>query len=773
MFFHTIATAGCPVGASGMSPPGARRSSANRGSAFAPRGSGEAASPQRLELARASRRGRQRRLFERGVGVQHPPTCTASTNNTPGSAATHALVVVAKTGARSAAKGQSTYRAGACPTAPSRIAMRASRSAACRSGSALRARRHGHPDDDDREDGERKRIPPEPLRSVLGPGGAHQRRAEPVQVDGAEEEPDPDTARPRGQCRASGVEQQQPDERIEQQGQLPPDQFVRHELAPRNRSREEERRFCLRERQRRAVAPEQPHRDGAEHEPGEHQQVPPVREQRERLPSRGVPGIAPEDEIEVGDADDHRQRVPRVLRLPDAMDRPVPDAGPGEIDEGARYHRSVVGGRTVGPVAGQHEEHLLERVSGQFRPLGHDPVDACRTPPSAPCAITSNLVHNSSTRCSRCELSTTAAPSRARAAIVFFMRRIPPGSSPVSGSSRMSPDGLCSRPQAMASFCRMPRESSAGSTSVLSDSSNSRSSAGAAPIGVRHAVHTRDEFEVLTHGEVFEQVRLVGNEGERALRLHRVVGHVVAGDRHRALRRSDDADQTAERRRLARAVGAHEPEHLARAPRRTTGSRPPGNHRTIWRAGERRSCASGAEGPATLARANRPRDPASLPAQVRVVPHRGLPREPLQHHMVPDQRIVQRGPENAGVVADDGVPERRTLHAWCRRRRTRWVRSSHCAASPRPRRTRAPRTPRRPPPSGGVPSPASRESSDWSPAACRASRRRTSPPRPPHGSWRRGRSCTGTRPSGSTRPCSWAPRARASMPSYSSFQLRM
>ena len=87
----------------------------------------------------------------------------------------------------------------------------------------------------------------------------------------------------------------------------------------------------------------------------------------------------------------------------------------------------------------------------------------------------STRVHSSSTSCSRWELRTTAAPAWARPAMVRFIRRIPTGSSPVSGSSSIRARGSCSSPQAMASFCFMPRESSLASASCFSASSSSSS----------------------------------------------------------------------------------------------------------------------------------------------------------------------------------------------------------------------------------------------------------------------------------------------------------
>ena len=122
----------------------------------------------------------------------------------------------------------------------------------------------------------------------------------------------------------------------------------------------------------------------------------------------------------------------------------------------------------------------------------------------------------SSTRCSRCELRITAAPAAARRTIVAFIRRMPTGSSPVSGSSSSSACGVCSSPHAMASFCFMPRESSPGSAVRLSGRSSSPSRPGIRPSTSADLVEPADEAEVLLHRQVLEQMGLVGDEGEQA-----------------------------------------------------------------------------------------------------------------------------------------------------------------------------------------------------------------------------------------------------------------
>jgi hypothetical protein len=105
--------------------------------------------------------------------------------------------------------------------------------------------------------------------------------------------------------------------------------------------------------------------------------------------------------------------------------------------------------------------------------------------------------------------------------MVAFMRRMPRGSSPVSGSSK-----------------------------------NAR-------VGVRSLVEARREHEVLLHGQVLEQVRLVGEPGEAPFRGDGIGDDVVTVDRDPACRRAQDADEAAQRRRLAGAVRADEPEDFA------------------------------------------------------------------------------------------------------------------------------------------------------------------------------------------------------------------
>ena len=62
--------------------------------------------------------------------------------------------------------------------------------------------------------------------------------------------------------------------------------------------------------------------------------------------------------------------------------------------------------------------------------------------------------------------------------------------------------------------------------------------------------------------QVIEQARFVGEKGQPPLGFDGVAPHVVAADSHRAAGRRDDAGQTAQRGRFARAIGADQADHF-------------------------------------------------------------------------------------------------------------------------------------------------------------------------------------------------------------------
>ena len=77
---------------------------------------------------------------------------------------------------------------------------------------------------------------------------------------------------------------------------------------------------------------------------------------------------------------------------------------------------------------------------------------------SFPVRITPTWVQICSTSASRCEETNTVVPSAAICLISARTSRVPCGSSPLVGSSRMISSLGRSRPAAMASRCFMPRE---------------------------------------------------------------------------------------------------------------------------------------------------------------------------------------------------------------------------------------------------------------------------------------------------------------------------
>ena len=137
----------------------------------------------------------------------------------------------------------------------------------------------------------------------------------------------------------------------------------------------------------------------------------------------------------------------------------------------------------------------------------------------------------SSTRCSRCELRITAAPASARA----DDRRLHPADADrVEAGERLVEQ---QRPRARAAARTRSRASAScrararrAARSACRASSSSSSSAGDARVDVGHPVEPADEAEVLLDGEVVEQVRLVGDEGEQGLGRDRLRGQVVPAD---------------------------------------------------------------------------------------------------------------------------------------------------------------------------------------------------------------------------------------------------
>ena len=157
-----------------------------------------------------------------------------------------------------------------------------------------------------------------------------------------------------------------------------------------------------------------------------------------------------------------------------------------------------------------------------------------------------------------------ADPAAARRMIVAFIRRMPTGSRPVSGSSRRRALGSWSSPQAIASFCFMPRDSSPGSEPRFSVEIQLLEQSGNPCVDVGHSIEPADESQVLFDREVLEEMRLVRDEGQRRLGANRILSQVVARNPDRSGAGNDDSGHAPDGGGLARAIGPDQPKDLAR-----------------------------------------------------------------------------------------------------------------------------------------------------------------------------------------------------------------
>src|SRR5437016_5071330 len=79
----------------------------------------------------------------------------------------------------------------------------------------------------------------------------------------------------------------------------------------------------------------------------------------------------------------------------------------------------------------------------------------------------------------------------------------------------------------------------------------------------RHGQHPREVLQVLAAGHEAIEIRVLDDAADISHRLLEVAADVEAADLHAAARRSDQADEHPDRRRLARAVRPEKPEDLA------------------------------------------------------------------------------------------------------------------------------------------------------------------------------------------------------------------
>src|SRR5204863_9801853 len=127
----------------------------------------------------------------------------------------------------------------------------------------------------------------------------------------------------------------------------------------------------------------------------------PPREARARAEPRE------EAEIDVRDADDSAEQIPRLAQAAQAHAQPVPRAARDDVEAGADH----------GWGAGAPRPVTWRKICSRFDPACARSARAASSPtvPSAtlrPRSMTMTRVQISSTRCSRCDDSRIAAPAR-------------------------------------------------------------------------------------------------------------------------------------------------------------------------------------------------------------------------------------------------------------------------------------------------------------------------------------------------------------------------
>src|SRR6185503_10994455 len=260
------------------------------------------------------------------------------------------------------------------------------------------------------------------------------------------------------------------EERIEQNEQLASEQLELNQSLPRDRSGEKEGDFGRTEGQHSSLHSEDPAPgDGAE-EGKRSDQLENPRICRHGCRTRRT--LAHNGEPEISQAEQECCEVAGTSELPELSRNAVTGGSPGEIPEHADHGWPASSSWPMS--ARKTSSSLRERRAGRSARISAMLPNAT----ARPRCITRTLVQISSTRCSRCELKITAVPAAARRMIVLFIRRMPTGSSPVSGSSSSSALGSCRSPHAMASFCFMPRDNSPGRACCLSERSSSASRPG-------------------------------------------------------------------------------------------------------------------------------------------------------------------------------------------------------------------------------------------------------------------------------------------------------
>ena len=155
--------------------------------------------------------------------------CTASTPSANGIARIQSPTDVANVGATTRWNGRSPIDAGALDKTPLNTLKKSPMSPA-----DISSARCDEAGDDEHRDGHEERDrPPRAWRrpAVLAPRGAHERRAEAVEIEGGEQNPDAHGAHRRGQRRPTALQDEHPDERIDEHRDLRAIQLVADQRA--------------------------------------------------------------------------------------------------------------------------------------------------------------------------------------------------------------------------------------------------------------------------------------------------------------------------------------------------------------------------------------------------------------------------------------------------------------------------------------------------------------------------------------------------------------
>ena len=164
-----------------------------------------------------------------------------------------------------------------------------------------------------------------------------------------------------------------------------------------------------------------------------------------------------------------------------------------------------------------------------------------------------------------CDVTTSVRPSPASRCRRSKSARRWPKSTPAVGSSRNTTRGRCRSAKRIASRCRAPAGSARADAACRPRRARATARTRRAATAARRpdSIDARVELDVLRHAQVRVERYLLGDVADAGARGGRMAHDVDAVDHDAARARREEAGQHADRRRLAAAVRAEEPEDLA------------------------------------------------------------------------------------------------------------------------------------------------------------------------------------------------------------------